>query len=63
MSQEEASRKIGVTQHSMSAWELGKKVPHKSNKLALARLYGKPVEWLFEEEGEYTEDGTVATNV
>lgn len=52
MTQEKVARGLGVTQNTLSAWENGKKVPQRSNRMALARLYGKPIEWLFEGEEE-----------
>lgn len=53
LAQEKVARALGVSQKTMSDWELGNKLPHKSNRMALARFYEKPEEWLFEEDLAY----------
>lgn len=45
---EDVSNKIGVHFTTVSAWEVGRKIPRPKNKNKLAELYRCPVEDLFE---------------
>lgn len=39
------ANELGVNQSTISRWESGKSVPDPAQAMALAKLFGKPVEW------------------
>lgn len=49
LSQGEIAELLGVTQNTVSMWELGKKYPRKRNRAKIASLYGKSEAELFGE--------------
>jgi len=53
LTQEELAGRIGVSRQTINAMEANKYVPSTALALKLARVFGKPVEQLFElEEGD-----------
>lgn len=48
LSQGEVAELLGVTQNTVSMWELGKKYPRKRNRAEIVSLYGKSEAELFE---------------
>lgn len=52
LTQEEVARRIGVSRQTVNAMEQASYVPSTVLALKAARLFGKPVEELFELEAE-----------
>lgn len=52
LSQAELSRRMYVTQPTVSDWESGRKAPHVKNLIRLALLLGVNFEWLSTGRGE-----------
>jgi transcriptional regulator with XRE-family HTH domain len=52
LSQAELSRRMYVTQPTVSDWESGRKAPHVKNLVRLALLLGVNFEWLSTGRGE-----------
>lgn len=53
LTQEELAKKIGVSRQTINAMEAGKYVPSTLLALKLGKVFGKPVEEIFQlEEGE-----------
>lgn len=67
LSQEQAAHRLGVTRGAVQNWEHGHRVPRADVLAGMARLYGVPIESLFEHDhdgtpghdgqGENTHDG------
>lgn len=47
-SQDQVARLLGVSKQSICNWENGRAIPYGRNAIALAKLYGVPVEKLME---------------
>ncbi|HET8631128.1 MAG TPA: helix-turn-helix transcriptional regulator [Thermomicrobiales bacterium] len=48
--QREAAAAAGITQRGLSLWEYGQRPVRAVALRRLARLYGKPLAWFFDEE-------------
>ncbi|WP_268935000.1 helix-turn-helix domain-containing protein [Spartinivicinus ruber] len=56
MSQEELSRKLGITKAAISAWETGRNVPTSLVIKELSELFGCPVEWIESDTTEINDE-------
>ena len=52
LSQTEAAEELGVTRQAISKWESGRAFPSMEKLIALSRLYGVPLEELYQDNTE-----------
>ena len=52
LTQEEVAERTGVARNTVSRYELGRQAPSGRALLRLAAIYGKPMEWFYDEEDE-----------
>lgn len=44
LKQDEVAEKIGITRETLSAWEVGKRIPRVDQAYAIAAIYGLPID-------------------
>lgn len=52
LTQEQAARKLDVTLRTYQRWESGEGEPRGEQLARVCLLYGRPVGWFYEENGE-----------
>lgn len=44
LTQDDVAKELGITRETLSAWEVGKRIPRVDQAYALAAIYGLPID-------------------